>query len=246
MDILDTKEQQTRSIVKKRTGQTTEKDGIDVETVDMREISRKKEIVKYKNLSGKMMYEDDYKCNFGTSYTKSVSEKEYKKSFENFCRNFSKIMQQGFGICMSGEAGTGKTHYTNCIYNSLKDDFIVFKTSILTLFDEIYENFGEKTVTSFLRDRLGGAELIIIEDLGNEAIKDWGKQNLYFIFDFIFKAKKSVVINTNLSDKQLGEYLKILGSDKLLSRLKSKCKYYKFDWEDRRIGMYKEEIEKWY
>ena len=155
-------------------------------------------------------------------------------------------MNEGFGIYMTGEACTGKSHYTNCIYNQMKDEYIVFKTSIITLFDEIFKNFGGITKTYFLRNRLWKAELIIIEDLGNENIKDWGKENLYFIFDFIFKAKKPIIINTNLSDVQMEEYLRILGCDKLLSRLKSKCKYYKFDWEDRRIVMYKDEIDKWY
>ena len=234
------------NITKRRIEAKMEKVGIDVETVDMSKFLRNQEIQNYKKISSLMMYKDDYKCNFENSFVKNKKEKIYKKSFEDFCNNFSNFMNEGFGIYMTGEAGTGKSHYTNCIYNQMKDEYIVFKTSIITLFDEIFKNFGGMTKTDFLRNRLGKAELIIIEDLGNENIKDWGKENLYFIFDFIFKAKKPIIINTNLSDVQMEEYLWILGCDKLLSRLKSKCKYYKFDWEDRRIGMYKEEIDKWY
>nr|DAS40403.1 MAG TPA: replicative helicase [Caudoviricetes sp.] len=246
-DIKNLINQRMTNIIKKRTEQTTEKTGISfVETVDISGLWRKETIEKYKKLSEKMMCDDDYECSFEKSYAKSKTEKAYKKSFERFCKNFANFKHEGLGIYISGEVGAGKSHYTNCIYNSLKDDFIVYKTSIMTLFDEIIETFGEKTATSFLRERLGDAELIIIEDLGNESIKDWGKQNLYFIIDFIFREKKSVIINTNLTDKQMEEFLKILGSNKLLSRLQCKCKYYKFDWEDRRIGMYKEEIEKWY
>ena len=191
------------NIIKKRTEQTTEKTGISfVETVDISGLWRKETIAKYKKLSEKMMCDDAYECSFENSYAKSKTEKAYKKSFERFCENFANFKHEGLGIYISGEVGAGKSHYTNCIYNSLKDDFIVYKTSIMTLFDEIIETFGEKTATSFLRERLGDAELIIIEDLGNESIKDWGKQNLYFIIDFIFREKKSVIINTNLTDKQ--------------------------------------------
>ena len=223
------------NIIKKRTEQTTEKTGISfVETVDISGLWRKETIAKYKKLSEKMMCDDDYEYSFENSYAKSKTEKAYKKSFERFCENFANFKHEGLGIYISGEVGAGKSHYTNCIYNSLKDDFIVYKTSIMTLFDEIIETFGEKTATSFLRERLGDAELIIIEDLGNESIKDWGKQNLYFIIDFIFREKKSVIINTNLTDKQMEEFLKILGSNKLLSRLQCKCKYYKFDWEENK------------
>lgn len=245
-EIKDLIQEKIANIQKDQTEPTMEADGIRVERVSFKKIDRENEIREYQNLSSQMMFYDDYKCDFKTSYIKNETEKEYKKSFEKFCENFENFRYEGFGIYMSGEVGTGKSHYTNCIYNKLKDKYIVYKTSLQTLFDEIIEKFGEKTATSFLRERLGKAEIIILEDLGNEFMKDWAKQNMFFIFNFLFNARKSVIINTNLSDDQASDFFRIMGTDKLFSRLKSKCKYYKFDWEDRRIGMYKDEIDKWY
>lgn len=244
--IKDLIQEKITNIQKNQTEPMTETAGIRVESVNLQKIERNDRIREYQTLSRIMMYPDDYECKFETSYIKNKTEKEFRKSFEDFCKNFEHFRYKGFGIYMSGEVGTGKSHYTNCIYNELKDKYIVYKTSLQTLFDEIIENFGEKTATSFLRERLGKAEIIILEDLGNELMKDWAKQNMFFIFNFLFNAKKSVIINTNLSDEQAEDFFRIMGTDKLFSRLKSKCKYYKFDWEDRRIGMYKDEIDKYY
>ena len=123
------------NIIKKRTEQTTEKTGISfVETVDISGLWRKETIVKYKKLSEKLMCDDDYECNFENSYAKSKTEKAYKKSFERFCENFANFKHEGLGIYISGEVGAGKSHYTNCIYNSLKDDFIVEKKQQLRFY----------------------------------------------------------------------------------------------------------------
>lgn len=232
---------------KSSTEQTMAKDGINKEEIffkaDIDKMERQRE---YEGYSSWLMFEDDYKCEFDKSYVKNKKEANYRKSFERFCENFKNFYKQGFGIYISGDPGTGKSHYSNCIYNELKKDFVVYKTSLQRLFDEIIENFGEKTPTDFLRKRLSRADLIIFEDLGNEFLRDWHKQIIFFVFDYIYNAKKSVIINTNLSDEQATEFFRILGTDKLLSRMRSKCKYYKFEWEDRREGMYKDEIAKWY
>ena len=134
---------------------------------------------------------------------------------------------------------TGLTAYIT----DLKMITLFIKQSLQELLDEIRETFGEKTTTTnFLKKRLGNADLIIFEDLGNEFLTDWVKEKLYFIFDFIDKTDKSIIINTNLNDSQIEGFFKILGSSKLLSRVRSKTKYYKFDWEDRRIGKYKKNL----
>nr|DAN19467.1 MAG TPA: Replicative helicase [Caudoviricetes sp.] len=245
VDIKTITEQRMKSIAKQQTEAVTEKTGTKVETVNISEILKKDRISDYKKIS--VIYKKEMEQTFENSYVKNKKEKEYKSSFEKFCKNFDIIKKDGLGIYMSGTEGTGKSYWTNCIYHRLKNDYAVYKTSLQELLDEIRETFGEKTTTTnFLKKRLGNADLIIFEDLGNEFLTDWVKEKLYFIFDFIDKTDKSIIINTNLNDSQIEDFFKILGSSKLLSRVRSKTKYYKFDWEDRRIGKYKEKFDKYF
>lgn len=189
----------------------------------------------------------DWVKRFENAIVESDEEKEYKQSFERFCKNFELIKEKGLGIIMIGNPGTGKTYYTTCILNALISKYLVYKTSLSSLLDEIkktYKNGVENE--DFIFERLLEAELIIFDDLGNEFLSDWGKEKMFSIFNFVYEKNKSLIINTNLDSKQLSNFFNINGSDKLLDRIRSKCKAYVFDWESRRRDLHKKDFEELY
>jgi len=69
---------------------------------------------------------------------------------------------------------------------------------------------------------------------------------MFTILNFLYENDKSMIINSNLDYTQLEEFLKINGSDKLMDRIKSKCKKYLFNWESRRKDLYKKDFEELY
>ena len=189
----------------------------------------------------------DWVKRFENAIVESDEEKEYKQSFERFCKNFELIKKKGLGIIMIGNPGTGKTYYTTCILNALISKYLVYKTSLSSLLDEIKETYKNGVENEdFIFERLLEAELIIFDDLGNEFLSDWGKEKMFSIFNFIYEKNKSLIINTNLDSKQLSNFFNINGSDKLLDRIRSKCKAYVFDWESRRRDLHKKDFEELY
>ena len=57
----------------------------------------------------------------------------------------------------------------------------------------------------------------------------------------------SLIFSTNLDFKtQLKNFLDVKGSDKLLDRIKERCKPYNFDWKSQRAEIYKEDFERYY
>ena len=149
---------------------------------------------------------------------------------------------------MIGNPGTGKTFYSNCIMNALNSKYLVYRTSLSTLLEEIRESYKKRNDEDdgFLLERLSKAELVIFDDLGNEFLSDWGKEKMFMILNFLYENDKSMIINSNLDYTQLEEFLKINGSDKLMDRIKSKCKKYLFNWESRRKDLYKKDFEKYF
>lgn len=189
----------------------------------------------------------DWVKRFENAIVESDEEKEYKQSFERFCKNFELIKKKGLGIIMIGNPGTGKTYYTTCILNALISKYLVYKTSLSSLLDEIKETYKNGVENEdFIFEKLLEAELIIFDDLGNEFLSDWGKEKMFSIFNFIYEKNKSLIINTNLDSKQLSNFFNINGSDKLLDRIRSKCKAYVFDWESRRRDLHKKDFEELY
>ena len=144
--------------------QTTQKDlmtGTNVESVSA-SIFRQQDIFKYMRLS-KLTEQDWYK-RFENAKVLSPEEKEFKKSFERYCENFEKIKEKGLGIIMIGNPGTGKTFYTNCIMNALNSKYLVYRTSLSALLEEIRESYKKRNDENdeFLLERLSKAELVLV------------------------------------------------------------------------------------
>ncbi len=202
---------------------------------------RKKEIEEYIDLS--MKIEGKEKETFENSKPKNPKSKQFMNSYQNYCKNFEIVKEKGLGIAMSGNAGTGKTYYSSCIENELKNKYKVYRLSLSHYLNLIREDFKEMQQLKLVKE----AELIIIEDFGNEYLTEWGKEKVVNLLFEIYNNKISLVFSTNLDFKtQLRSFLDVKGSDKLLDRIKERCKPYTFDWGSERAEIYKEDFEKYY
>ena len=65
---------------------------------------------------------------FDRAITKSEQEEKYLNSFKKFCDNFEMVGDKGLGMLFIGNPGTGKTYYSDCIYNQLCKKYKVYRT----------------------------------------------------------------------------------------------------------------------
>ena len=205
-------------------------------------------IGKYYNLSN--IIPGLHKRTFENSNTKSKKEKEHKESFERYCENFEDIKIKGLGIIMLGNAGNGKTFYSDCIFNNLlSKGYVVYRTTISSLFQRFKDTYkpNSKVNIKDLIKELKECDLIVLDDLGSENISEnWGEENIYNLLDFLTTNNISLILSSNLSLEDLKNHLSVKNDGKLLDRIREKCKLFVFDWESRRGDTYKKEFEELY
>lgn len=171
----------------------------------------------------------------------SFSNDEEKRVYElakKYCDSFEKALINGKGLLFSGTCGTGKTFLANCICNELKEKgYGILSFSMSSYFNKIRKSVDDEEK---LKEAIKTADLLFIDDLGSEQInrKDgalWGEEKLFNLFDIRYRAKKPILITTNLNSEQLKEHIKINGTDKIFSRLNEMIsRAFVFNFEDKR------------
>lgn len=134
-----------------------------------------------------------------------------------------------------GGTGLGKTFMCNCIAKDLMDKgIIVLYQSSFKMFETISEHKFNRSLESYdNKDNFGliyESDLLIIDDLGAEAINSFTITELFNIVNTRLITDKKTIISTNLSLEKLSEAY----SDRIFSRLMSHYDIFKFYGKDIR------------
>ena len=194
---------------------------------------------KYSNINKK-----DLRETFLNVAVENSTEGKYAKKFNNYVKFFKeKAKDKGIGIMMVGEHGTGKTYYSNCIWNELHKNNKVYKTTFGKYVRDIQDKFEEDKYLKLIKN----SDLVILDDLGSEHIKSdekgsWKKEVLFNLFQTIYENEICLIITTNLNEEKMKEFLEIKGSDKVYDRILERCVAFNFDWKSRRPKLYEKEF----
>lgn len=151
-------------------------------------------------------YEGEDLVHFKDSYQKSI----------NFVNNFNNDYQN---LYFYGTVGTGKSFLSSCIAKALmQKGYSVIYFSASGLMDTISNysfNHKQRSETEAGYQDIYDCDLLIIDDLGTESINDFTISQLFTCLNERSLRKKSVIISTNLSLKELRDYY----SERIFSRI---------------------------
>lgn len=128
------------------------------------------------------------------------------------------VTEKGYGLLIHGPVGTGKTFYAACIVNSLIDKGIAAElTTITRILNTIAIEDRDVELA-----RLNRLPLIVIDDLGAERQTDYSRELAFTIVDERVKAKKPMIVTTNLP---VAEMLKVedIGLLRIYERVLEAC-----------------------
>jgi DNA replication protein DnaC len=140
-----------------------------------------------------------------------------------FCDEIEARLDEGRGLWIQGGTGTGKTTLAMLVSKAALDAGRTAAIySLPGLLARIRRTFdaeaGEDTYFTFF-NRLISVDLLHLDDLGAENRTEWVLEQLYAIIDRRYSDQRSILVTTNLRERELREQL----GERITSRLVEVC-----------------------
>lgn len=115
-----------------------------------------------------------------------------------YADHFDRMLRENIGMMLYGDTGRGKTFYSESIASELADKgYLVVYTRIPKLVTAMNADNGRER--HYITRMIERADLLIIDDLGVERETDYMLEQVDGIINTRYKAKKPLLITTNLS-----------------------------------------------
>lgn len=155
---------------------------------------------------------------------------------KGFVDDLDARLQEGRGLWLFGDTGTGKTTLAMLISKAAleagKTVAIYSLPKLLARIRRTYDSEpGGDSYLSFF-EQLTSVDLLHIDDLGAEKRSDWVLEQLYALVNERYEAQRSILITTNLPHPELEEQI----GSRTVSRLTQICDEVEVRGEDRRYG----------
>ena len=151
-----------------------------------------------------------------------------------FANSIDDKLDRGLGLWFMGPVGTGKTTLAMLVSKAaLKAGRSVAIYSLPRLLNEIRDTHRAERSHVDLLDRLTSVDLLHVDDIGAERVNDWVLEELYSIVNARYEEQRSMVITTNILDRDL---LCEQITERTVSRLTEMCDELPLIGHDRRDG----------
>jgi DNA replication protein DnaC len=152
-----------------------------------------------------------------------------------YAANIDDQLDAGRGLWFMGPVGTGKTTLAMLVSQAASDaGRSVAIYSLPRLLNEIRDTHRAERSHVDLLDRLTAVDLLHIDDVGAERTTDWVLEELYSIVNSRYEDKRSIVITTNILDREaLCEQI----TERTVSRLTEMCDELPLLGHDRRMDL---------
>lgn len=163
-----------------------------------------------------------------------IAPYEHMKKIFTYCKNYAESFNANSeSILMKGATGLGKTYLSLAIANeAIKKGFGVIYASAPSLMSRLEKShFSNSNDSESIENMLLECDLLIIDDLGTEFHTNFSTSHLYNIFNFRMLSDKPIIINTNLTMREL----KDIYTDRFVSRISGNAQKLDFIGRDIRI-----------
>lgn len=119
---------------------------------------------------------------------------------KKFVDRWPEMLENGMGLLLYGNVGSGKTFFAGCVCNALLEKQVrVCATSFPRVLNALQNLMDRQKAL----DRLARYQCILLDDFGVERGTEYAQEQLFAVVDARYRAKRPTVITTNLTLQQL-------------------------------------------
>lgn len=163
------------------------------------------------------------------------SNEKISRAMRRYVENWQQMKEDGQGLLLYGNVGTGKTFYASCIANALLDKGIGV---IMSTFPTLAESMGNFHSRQTL-EQLQKVPLLIIDDLGAERNSEYMLEQVYTIVDTRYKSGLPLIVTTNIPIDEIKKPINRAYS-RIYDRVLEMCHPVKVDGASRRRNTVKD------
>ena len=161
---------------------------------------------------------------------------------KEYAANWDSFKQDGIGLLLFGDVGTGKSYAAGCIANALIDrmESVLF-VGMSDVVNRMQGNFGsdrDHYMKSLMRP-----DLLILDDLGAERNTSFGKERVFDVVDKRLLTGKPMIVTTNIPLSVMKQAAD-LDDRRIFDRILEVCVPIRFDGENFRKGNASANIKK--
>jgi DNA replication protein DnaC len=140
---------------------------------------------------------------FDRSPVNEIDPRRIVEEVRSFVNRIEEHLDAGRGLWFMGPPGTGKTTLAMLVSKAASDaGRSVAIYSLPRLLNEIRDTHRADRSHIDLLDRLTRVDLLHVDDVGAERSTDWVLEELYSIVNSRYEDKRSMVITTNILDRE--------------------------------------------
>ena len=161
---------------------------------------------------------------------------------KEYAANWDSLKQDGIGLLLFGDVGTGKSYAAGCIANALIDrmESVLF-VGMSDVVNRMQGNFGSDRghyMKSLMRP-----DLLSLDDLGAERNTSFGKERVFDVVDKRLLTGKPMIVTTNIPLSVMKQAAD-LDDRRIFDRILEVCVPIRFDGENFRKGNASANIKK--
>lgn len=161
-------------------------------------------------------------CTFDRAQASKVME-----VCRRYASRWDEAADNGAGLLLWGDVGTGKTFAAHCVANELiRREFPVFITSLARVLNAGFDK-------SDVLIRIQKTPLVIFDDLGAERSSEYALETIFLLVDERYRVRKPFIVTTNMTLDEM-KHPADIGRKRIYDRVLERCVPLHFDGGSKR------------